>query len=568
MDSTAKLLFIGTGTSEGIPVLSCLLGDCPVCHSAMEPGSKNHRRNISNNIRNIDGVLITHEHEDAMGGIDNLRDITRRILKGPLGIYTTNRVKPHLERVYPYIFKNEIDTIHGTLPELYIHTINLNESFSIKDILIEAFSVPHGDIPCTAFRIGSLCYISDCSSITNEMLQYINGSRILIIDCQYQDQTHHSTHISMFHLNDYLKNHFYVPIPPKHIYFVGMCHRVDHDSFNQQLIHDGYENAQCAYDGQVIEFSLKYIANKHHNMVKLSDMDSKDEIKPRKHNSFLEQTFGAKIISFTPNCIIALFFSLFAVFLVFGISITVLTMNNYEKVIPYDGEDVISDCQISKNNEDKICRITFDIDQELKSPVYIYYELDHFYQNHRQYMESRSHSQLQGLQKDNNTYERECKQKVRNEMTQQILWPCGLAANSLFNDVYSLENSTLTWSEKDISLPIDRKLYKNPSFYGDSNYQWIYQTYPMSIHKDQESDPLSSATYGGGVLDEHFVVWMKLSAYSSFRKINVNIYKNLTRGMATANYVCAAISLIVALFFLIVNIFYPHTFRTPMTKIE
>lgn len=56
------------------------------------------------------------------------------------------------------------------------------------------------------------------------------------MDCQYSTEEHHSTHLSMYHLKDYLDHHFYVSNPPKRIYFVGMCHKVDHDSFNELLV--------------------------------------------------------------------------------------------------------------------------------------------------------------------------------------------------------------------------------------------------------------------------------------------------------------------------------------------
>ena len=120
----ADLIFLGTGTSEGVPRLSCLTkGDCAVCNDAVKPGSPNRRRNVSGILRwkeeasgiarhvqidcgkgfwesalqwyphhkidLLDALLLTHAHADQMGGLDDLRDITLRMTKGPLPFYAS-----------------------------------------------------------------------------------------------------------------------------------------------------------------------------------------------------------------------------------------------------------------------------------------------------------------------------------------------------------------------------------------------------------------------------------------------------------------------------------------------
>ncbi|KAK8801192.1 hypothetical protein WA158_001962 [Blastocystis sp. Blastoise] len=284
MSSLAKCLFIGTGTSEGIPILSCLFGDCKVCKDAMIPGSKNRRRNISvaisykntniiidcgklwwdsalevlpkNNIRDIDAFVISHEHADAIGGVDNLRDVTKRIIKRELPIYANAKTQTVMTNSFPYIFKQKDNVLNGGVPDLFFKTIENEVPFTIKDITLHPFFVPHGGCECTAFRIGKLCYISDVSSINDTCLKYINNSDILILDCIYPKNKVHPSHVSMSQLEGFFLNHCHVEQPPKQVYLVGMTHMADHNEFNQQLQDMGFHNVECAYDGQIFDFSM------------------------------------------------------------------------------------------------------------------------------------------------------------------------------------------------------------------------------------------------------------------------------------------------------------------------
>ena len=244
------------------------------------------------------------------------------------------------------------------------------------------------------------------------------------------------------------------------------------------------------------------------------------------------------------------------------------------------------------------------IDRDIDVPLYLYYELTNFHQNHRQYVESKCMDQLVGKEAPLKKQEQECKYKLMNSMNTKRLNPCGLIANSLFNDVFTLTNDNYSVCERDITRPVDRQLFHNPPNYGEEGeYQWIYETY-SNIHKDKSEDPNSSAYYGGGIEDEHFIVWMKNSAFPNFRKMygriessmqkntqltftiennfevssyggtkaivlsTQNIYSSFTTEMAVIYCVLAVICFAVSIYFIVIGHCYPQYINVPYNKIE
>jgi len=211
----------------------------------------------------------------------------------------------------------------------------------------------------------------------------------------------------------------------------------------------------------------------------------------------------------------------------------------YENTMTYDGSSSNVDCSITKANQGKSCQITFNIDKDFSGPLYVYYEMSNFYQNHRRYVNSKDSTQLAGTQiSSETTLATSCITSYKNGS--QIINPCGLIANSFFNDVIYLTSnkstpSSISLDESDISWPSDSskfkqvegfksaivhnssvscaaaglpngcKYYHDPSsgtsyryFYpSESSYQYLYESYPNQI------SPID------GVTDEHFKVWMR-----------------------------------------------------------
>ncbi|CDH57766.1 lem3 cdc50 family protein [Lichtheimia corymbifera JMRC:FSU:9682] len=167
------------------------------------------------------------------------------------------------------------------------------------------------------------------------------------------------------------------------------------------------------------------------------------------------------------------------------------------------------------------CNIQFSIPFELRSPVYLYYRLTNFYQNHRKYVKSLSYNQLNGENVSPGDAEASCA-PVGTAADGKIYYPCGLIANSMFNDTFSnmtllnpqgsSDNITYTMSEKGIAWSSDVSRYKKSSTPVEQltpppNWQ---KRYPSGYTAENLFDPSQ---------DEHFLVWMRTSWYPTFRKL-------------------------------------------------
>ncbi|KAL0010073.1 hypothetical protein SO802_005181 [Lithocarpus litseifolius] len=189
----SEIIFLGTGTSEGIPRVSCLtnpLKTCPVCTKAVEPGNKNRRLNTSIlirypgpsgssnilidagkffyhsalrwfpafGIRTIDAVIITHSHADAIGGLDDLRDWTNNV-QPSIPIYVAQRDFEVMKKTHYYIVDTSIILPGAAVSELQFNIMQ-EEPFVVRDLKITPLPVWHGRGYCSlGFRFGDICYI-------------------------------------------------------------------------------------------------------------------------------------------------------------------------------------------------------------------------------------------------------------------------------------------------------------------------------------------------------------------------------------------------------------------------
>eukprot|EP01117_Protostelium_nocturnum_P011812 TRINITY_DN4306_c0_g1_i1.p1 TRINITY_DN4306_c0_g1~~TRINITY_DN4306_c0_g1_i1.p1 ORF type:complete len:454 (-),score=152.03 TRINITY_DN4306_c0_g1_i1:37-1374(-) len=195
----SELVFVGTGTSSGMPRLRCLLHQRPVqcetCLDALIPGSKNKRKNPSLLIRykkkfnilidcgksfresmvnivaslgitRIDAVIITHEHADAILGLDDLREFTEDF---NVPVYTTEKLLVSLGRVFPYLVNTNKATGSGYVAKIQWNTFNYDEPFDVCGLKVTAVEVDHGPNNfCSAFVFGRIAYVSDVKSISAE----------------------------------------------------------------------------------------------------------------------------------------------------------------------------------------------------------------------------------------------------------------------------------------------------------------------------------------------------------------------------------------------------------------
>jgi len=239
---------------------------------------------------------------------------------------------------------------------------------------------------------------------------------------------------------------------------------------------------------------------------------------------FFQQRLKAWQPILTPKWVVISFIIVGVIFVPIGIGLKLASDSVVEVVVQYDGSSVTSNsisgnCQLPTGTYTPTsCNITITAPATMKSPIYVYYELDNFYQNHRRYVKSIAPGQMTGSFSASTT---DCDPLV-NAPNGKILFPCGLIAGSMFNDTFQVLTPSVNMSEKDISWPSDRAdKYKNPSPADIAShigqYQFLNQTYPGVIH-------------GEDVENEHFQVWMRTAALPHFRKLYGRIYQTLNKG--------------------------------------
>lgn len=268
-------------------------------------------------------------------------------------------------------------------------------------------------------------------------------------------------------------------------------------------------------------------------------------------SSFKQQRLPAWQPVLTPFRIIMVFLIIGLIFVPVGVYLRNASMDLKEMRVTYDGPDKSdqkSNCKVKDGSSS--CKIEFTFEEEWKGPVYVYYELENYYQNHRRYVQSRDHKQLAGAPKDEWNTDK-CEPMVKNKDGE--LNPCGLIAASFFNDKIELneaqsdnEGGGLKMDETGIAWESDFEKFKQPDGFkmkkqpgedncgdddeevcdgdewsgchesGDDVYCYFYPDDDKTVYLHEKFDDISPLV---GVEDEHFMVWMRTAALPTFRKL-------------------------------------------------
>jgi phosphoribosyl 1,2-cyclic phosphate phosphodiesterase len=251
-------VFLGTGTSVGVPMIGC---DCPVCRSE---NPKNHRYRASALIQTergnilidtgpelrlqlirerisvVHAVLYTHFHVDHLYGLDDLRLVAKH-LGGPVPLYCSEEVEGVIRRVFSYAFTDEAAPI-GFVPKLYFHRIGdgpfdvIGESATPIPLLHSAFNV-------FGFRFGDMAYCTDVSEIPEASWRLLEGVKTLVIDC-----LRYKAHPAHMGLNEALE--VVERVGPDKAYLTHMSHEFDYDTLSKSLP----GGVEMAYDGLRFRF--------------------------------------------------------------------------------------------------------------------------------------------------------------------------------------------------------------------------------------------------------------------------------------------------------------------------
>ena len=209
-----QLTFLGTGTSQGVPVIAC---DCAVCRSTdprdtrmrssvlveterktilIDAGPDFRQQMLREGVRDLDAVLLTHEHMDHIAGMDDLRAIS--FANEPpraVPIYADEATLNAVRRVYAYAFSG---SQYPGMPQFDLHAIS-RDPFVAAGIPVVPVEVMHYHMPVLGFRVGGLTYITDAKSISLEEKEKIRGSEVLVVNALRRKE-----HISHFNLKQAL----------------------------------------------------------------------------------------------------------------------------------------------------------------------------------------------------------------------------------------------------------------------------------------------------------------------------------------------------------------------------
>lgn len=247
-----KITLLGTGTSQGVPVISCT---CIVCRSddpkdsrlrtslliedgedvfLIDCGPDFRQQLLRENVTRLDALIFTHEHKDHTAGLDDIRAFNYTQRK-PMDVYATKQVQKALRQQYGYIFEEHK---YPGIPDLNLITIH-NEPFTINQTTFLPIQVLHYHLPVLGFRIEGFTYITDANNIPEKEKEKIRGTDILVINALRKEP-----HISHFTLDEALQ--LIEELKPGKAYLTHISHQMGlHEEVEKSLP----ENIHLAYDG-------------------------------------------------------------------------------------------------------------------------------------------------------------------------------------------------------------------------------------------------------------------------------------------------------------------------------
>lgn len=253
-----KITFLGTGTSQGIPLIGC---DCRVCTSedskdkrlrtsvfieynntniVIDTGPDFRQQMLREKIKKVDAVLFTHEHKDHIAGLDDVRAFNF-IHQMVMPVYATERVQSAIKREFAYIFADEK---YPGIPQIELKTI-ANQTFDVNGIKVIPIEVMHHKMSVKAFRIGNFTYITDANYISAEEKEKIKGSEVIVVNALRKN--HHISHFTFEEAIELMEE-----LKPKKAFFTHISHQLGtHEEVSLELP----DFIQLAYDGLKIEFN-------------------------------------------------------------------------------------------------------------------------------------------------------------------------------------------------------------------------------------------------------------------------------------------------------------------------
>ncbi len=250
-----KITFLGTGTSQGVPVIAC---DCLVCLSknekdkrlrssimvedkgkviVVDTGPDFRQQMLRENVQQLDAVVFTHEHKDHIAGLDDVRAFNFK-QKRDMEVYASIETQTALKREFHYAFA---ENPYPGVPKINLNTIG-NTPFTIGNIELTPINVWHHKMPVKAFRFGDFTYITDANRIEEHELEKIKGSKVIVVNALRR-----TDHISHFKLSEAIE--LLEKLKPEKAYLTHISHLLGrHEDVQQEL--PGF--IEIAHDGLIL----------------------------------------------------------------------------------------------------------------------------------------------------------------------------------------------------------------------------------------------------------------------------------------------------------------------------
>ncbi|MDQ3289833.1 MAG: MBL fold metallo-hydrolase [Bacteroidota bacterium] len=253
------LTFLGTGTSQGVPVIGC---ECEVCQSIdyrdkrlrtsahlqiggksiiIDSGPDFRQQVLRERVKTLDALVFTHEHKDHTSGLDDIRAYNF-LQQRNMPLFGEPRVLDQIKTEFAYIFSG---ANYPGIPRVILHPIS-EEGFEVEGVLFQPIRIYHYKLPILGFRIGNLTYITDANFISEESKNIIRGSEIIVLNA-----LRHEPHISHFSLNEAIE--LLQELQPKKAYLTHISHLL---GLHREVEAELPEFIHLAYDGLKVEFSL------------------------------------------------------------------------------------------------------------------------------------------------------------------------------------------------------------------------------------------------------------------------------------------------------------------------
>lgn len=276
-----QMIFLGTGTSAGVPMIGCRCGVCTssdprnvrsrssvllrwddptfavgddhVAFNSAQAGCRQYLIDATPDLRNqaitqrlsrLDGVLITHAHADHVFGLDDLRRFNA-VMQQPIPLYAEVSVQQTLGQMFRHIFQPHTNVNPSFVADLQPHLATVGQPLDLPGAVVTPLRLLHGRLPIVGYRVDyagrSLAYCTDVSGIPPETLPLLDGLDVLVLDAlRFR---HHPTHLSIDQALEWVRQ-----IRPKQAYFTHLAHDIDHATLSADLP----PGVALAYDGLVV----------------------------------------------------------------------------------------------------------------------------------------------------------------------------------------------------------------------------------------------------------------------------------------------------------------------------